>query len=366
MRKIIMIFVAVAYLFVLSPLSADSCTVFRLKANDGSIIVGRSMEFAVDLKYDAIVVPRNKAYVSPAPEGKEGLSWKTRYGYVGIGSFGMDYGLSDGMNEKGLAIGLLWFESDMKWQDVTPGERKHTLAQAMVGDWILGNFVSVEDVKREIQKLKVFQYTDPKTKISPTVHFIVYDANGGCIVIEYEDGMCNIYDNPLGIMTNAPRFPWQLTNLRQYVGMTSEKPEPYKMSGLTFSATGHGSGMFGLPGDLTPPSRFVRLAILTRFSDIQPDAERTLNLAQHIINTFDIPFGLVADTLPDKKTVLKESTQWVTFRDLKKRIVYFKTYDNQNLRKIDLNKLDFSGTAVKRIPMFGTSEIIVDVTDQAH
>jgi penicillin V acylase-like amidase (Ntn superfamily) len=74
----------------------------------------------------------------------------------------------------------------------------------------------------------------------------------------------------------------------------------------------------------------------------------------------------VTDTSPDKKTVLKESTQWVTFRDLTKRIIFFKTYDNNNLRKIDLNKLDFSGTQVKRIPMFGTSEIIEDVTDQAR
>jgi choloylglycine hydrolase len=361
-----MVLVCITCLFVLSAASADSCTVFRLKANDGSIMVGRSMEFAVDLKYDAIAVPRNKAYVSFAPDGKEGLSWKTSYGYVGIASFGMEFGLSDGMNEKGLAVGLLWFESDMKWQDVAPGEMKQALAQGMVGDWILGNFATVEDVKREIRNVKVFNYTDPKTKISPTIHFIVYDAKGGCIVIEYEDGKCNIYDNPLGIMTNAPRFPWQLTNLRQYVGMTSEKPEPYQMSGLTFPATGHGSGMFGLPGDLTPPSRFVRLAILTRFSDMQPDAERTLNLAQHIINTFDIPFGLVTDTMPDKMTILKESTQWVTFRDLTKRIVYFKTYDNQNLRKIDLNKLDFSEGKVKRIPMFGASEIIVDVTDRAR
>lgn len=364
--KKIMIVVSVACLFVLSASSSNACTVFRLKANDGSIIVGRSMEFAVDLKYDAVVVPRNKAYVSFAPGGKAGLSWKTQYGYVGIASFGMEFGLSDGMNENGLAVGLLWFESDMKWQDVAPGEMKQALAQGMVGDWILGNFATVEDVKREIRNVRVFNYTDPKTKMSPTIHFIVYDAKGGCIVIEYEDGKCNIYDNPLGIMTNAPRFPWQLTNLRQYVGMTSEKPKPYQMSGLAFPATGHGSGMFGLPGDLSPPSRFVRLAVLTRFSDMQPDAESTLNLAQHIINTFDIPFGLVTDTMPDKKTVLKESTQWVTFRDLTNRIVYFKTYDNQNLRKIDLNRLDFSGTVVKRIPMFGASEIIVDVTDRAH
>lgn len=366
MRKMKMMVFTILCLTLLAPWSAESCTVFRLKANDGSIMIGRSMEFAVDLKYDVVVVPRNKAYVSPAPDNKAGLSWKTRYGYVGMASFGLEFGLSDGMNEKGLAASVLWFETDMKWQDVGSAETKRALAQAMVSDWILGNFSSIEEVKREIQKLKVFKYVDPKTGMSPTIHFIVYDAQGGCIVIEYEDGVCHIYDNPLGFMTNAPRFPWQLTNLRQYAGMTNEKPGPYEMSGITFEPTGHGSGMFGLPGDLTPPSRFVRLGVLTRFADKQPDAERNLNLAQHIINTFDIPFGLITDTMPDKKTVLKESTQWVTFRDLTKRILYFRTYENQTLRKIDLNNIDFSAQVIKRIPMFGTPEIIVDVTDQAR
>lgn len=366
MKKTTIIFAVIFFLLLFSRLPADCCTVFRLKADDGSIIVGRSMEFAIDLKYDAIVVPRNKTYVSPSSDGKEGLTWKTQYGFVGVASFGMDYGVSDGMNEKGLAVSLLWFENDMKWQDAAPGDRKRSLAQVMVADWILGNFTNVDDVRREIQKLKVFQYTDPVTKMSPTVHFIAYDANGGCIVIEYENGTCNVYYNPLGIMTNAPRFPWQLTNLRQYIGMVSEEPKPCRISGLTFPATGHGSGMIGLPGDLTPPSRFVRLAVLTKFADKQPDAERNLNLAQHIINTFDIPLGIITDTSPDNKTVLKESTQWVTFRDLTNRILYFKTYDNQNLRKIDLNVLDFSAKAVKRIPMFGTSETFMNITDQAR
>ena len=140
---------------------------FRLKADDGSIVVGRSMEFAVDLKYDAIVVPRNKAYVSPAPDGKEGLSWKTRYGYVGIASFGMEYGLSDGMNEKGLAVGLLWFESDMKWQDVAPGEMKRALAQGMVGDWILGNFVKRGGCKAGNPEREGVQLYGPEDKNVP-------------------------------------------------------------------------------------------------------------------------------------------------------------------------------------------------------
>ncbi len=366
MKKIPTVLVAAACCLVLFLPVADSCTVFRLRADDGSIVVARSMEFSVDLKYDVIVVPRNKAGASPAPDGTAGLTWTTRYGYVGVATFGLDYGVTDGMNEKGLAVGVLWFETDMKWQDVAPDQMKRALAQGMVSDWILANFDNVEDVRREIRNVRVFDYTDPAAPLALTVHFIVYDAQGGCIVIEYEDGACNVYDNPLGLMTNGPRFPWHLTNLRQYAGMTSEKPEPFRQAGLTFPPTGHGSGMFGLPGDITPPSRFVRLAMLTRFSDVQPDAARTLNLAQHIINTFEIPFGMVTDTLPEKNTVLKESTQWVSFRDLARRVVYFRTYDNNNLRKIDLNRLDFSGDAVKRIPMFGTPETFVDVTDQAR
>ena len=123
--------------------------------------------------------------------------------------------------------------------------------------------------------------------------------------------------------------------------------------------------MFGIPGDLTPPSRFARMAVLTRFADKQPDAAKTLNLAQHIINTLDIPRGLISDRMPDE-TYLKETTQWITFRDLTNRIIYFRTYDNMNLRKIDLNKLDLSAKSLKRIRMYGAGEIITDVSGEAR
>jgi hypothetical protein len=33
----------------------------------------------------------------------------------------------------------------------------------------------------------------------------------------YTDGKLNIYDSPLGVMTNSPAFDWQMTNLRNYV-----------------------------------------------------------------------------------------------------------------------------------------------------
>ncbi|MDD4602355.1 MAG: choloylglycine hydrolase family protein [Bacteroidales bacterium] len=339
-----------------------SCTVFRLQAKDGSLMVARSMEFGVDLHYDLLVVPRNKQYASPFATGINGLKWTTRYGYIGVTSFGLDHGISDGMNEKGLAIALLWYESDMKWQDVTKADSSVALAQLVFGDWVLGSFATVDELRNAIAKVKVFNYTDPTTGLALTAHFIVYDALGECVVVEYDKGMCNIYDNSLGIMTNAPSFPWQVTNLRQYIGMNPVSPVPLKSAGLTLTATGHGAGMIGLPGDYSPPSRFVRLGMLTRFVDQQPDAAHNLNLCNHVINTFTIPFGIIYDVTPAGKPVNKESTQWVTFRDLTNQILYFKTYDNQTLRKIDLKKLDFGGKELKRISMYGTPESIVEIT----
>lgn len=325
-------------------------------------MVTRSMEFGVDLKYDIVVVPRNKKFTSPFLNNKMGISWITKYGYVGVASMGLEFGSSDGMNEKGLSVGVLWFENDMKWQDVTTADSSVALAQAMFSDWVLGNFATVDEIKATISKVKVFNYIDPAKKMALTFHFAVFDANGGSLVIEYENGECYIYDNPMGIMTNAPKFPWQIANLRQYLGMKTELPSPLTVDNYTLHPTGHGSGMFGIPGDYTPPSRFVRLAILSYYADKQPDAVSNLNLSQHLINTFDIPFGLIVDKTPDGKIASSESTQWVTFRDLTNKIMYFRTYDNMDLRKIDFSKLDFDAKAVRRISMFGSKQNITDIS----
>jgi choloylglycine hydrolase len=343
--------------------NTQACTIFRMKAKDGTITLARSMEFGANLGYDLIVVPRNKPFFSPSPVSKMGLKWATQYGYIGVASMGMDFGVSEGMNEKGLSVSVLWYESDMQYQTVAPADSSKALAQVMFSDWALGSFSTVDEVRSAISGVKVFFYIDPsKMKLPVTVHFIVYDANGGCIVVEYDKGLCSIYENPLGIMTNAPSLPWQYTNLRQYIGFDNVNPIPVKAGGFTFSPTGHGDGMLGIPGDYTPPSRFVRLAMFEKFVTQQPDAASNLNLCQHVINTFSIPFGIIVDKDANGNIVSNESTQWVTFRDLTNRQFYFKTYENPTLRKIDLTKLDFSGKEIRRIAMYGSQETFVDVT----
>ena len=342
----------------------EACSVLKVTSQDGTIISARTMEFGYDVQSAVVAIPRGKKFVSPAPpiqKNKTGLSWKNQYGYVGIDVFGEEVAVFDGLNEAGLAFSALWYEKDTQYQDVAPHETDQALAHTLLGSWILGNFATVGEVKEAIKKIKVFGLPVPKMGIPP-IHIAVYDEKGGAIVIEYDQGQLHIYDNPLGIMTNAPTFPWMMTNLRQYVGMSVEMAKPQDYAGVELLPTGHGSGMFGLPGDITPPSRFVRMAVMTHFAAPVPDAQGALNLAQHIIYTLDITKGMVVDKDSSGKIVSSETTQWVSFRDLTNKIFYFRTYDNFTLRKIDLNQLDF--TTVQATPLTADDELIIDVTER--
>ena len=366
MKKLKILSMAFIFLFALAPLmDVEPCSVFSLKAKDGTIISGRTMEFGHDMGYAMIVVPRNKNFTSPAPQGASGLTWKTKYGYVANNVLGKEDGISDGLNEAGLSFSLLWYDGDMQWQTIGPEDKTPAMANIVFGSWILGNFSTVKEASQAIAKVKVFGHKNPELGgVVLPCHFILHDAKGDCAVIEYEQGDVHIYDNPLGIMTNAPNFPWMLTNLRNYVGMTNDQLAPASFGKKIFNSTGHGAGMFGLPGDLTPPSRFVRMAVTLKYADQPEKAEDLLNLTQHVVSSLHIVRGMAVDRDKNGKIIASETTQWSSFRDLTNCVYYFRTYDNFNLRKIDLKKLDFNADKVKTIPMFAEKEIIIDVTQQ--
>ena len=346
--------------------TGHACMSFQVTAKDGNVMIGRTMEFGVDSHWKIAVVPLNMLFTSPAPGGKNGPTWKSKYGYVAVVGWGIDDMVSDGLNEAGLSFGGLWYEPGLKYQDVPQGQEARALAQTMFGAWILGNFATVDEVKMAMDKVIIFGYVVPSLGIAPPGHSIMYDASGKCIVMEFDElGKVRIYDNPLGILTNAPNFPWHINHLRQYIGMSDQNPKPRAMAGMKFIPTGNGAGLIGLPGDLTPPSRFIRLGVTTNFADQAENSEKGLNLCQHIVNAFNIVSGVVVEKSPDGKVLAKETTQFATFRDLTNKIFYFQTYENLDLRKIDLGKLDFSADKVKFIQMDGGIQSVKDVTNTA-
>src|ERR1039457_4045341 len=164
----------------------------------------------------------------------------------------------EGVNEKGLAAGLFYFPTSAKYMPYTPSDAGKTIAPWELGSWVLENFATVDEVKANIVNVVVPTVVFQQWGFAPEVHYIVTDASGKSIVIEYVGGKLNVYDDPLGVITNSPAFDWHMTNLRNYVNFSMSSASPVQLGSVKLLPTGQGSGMLGLPGDFTPPSRFVR------------------------------------------------------------------------------------------------------------
>lgn len=119
--------------------------------------------------------------------------------------------------------------------------------------------------------------------------------------------------------------------------------------------------MLGLPGDISPPSRFIRIAVLLKTVFAPANAVEAVNLAQHIMNDVDIPLGFVRSS-QDLNTATNESTEWVVFKDLTHQVLYYRTYHDLTLRKVELSKLNFNqGAAQIKMPIDGVP-YVMDVT----
>lgn len=359
MKSLISLLFSAGFLGLLG--RAEACTDFRLTSTDGTVIVTRSMEFSVDMQSNLLTQTRQKLFTTTAPDGKPGLSWKSKYGYLYVDSLHSGR-VVDGMNEKGLSFEALYLPGEAQYQTVPAGSDAIALPYLYLGDWILGNFQTIDEVRNALPGVYVFPQTDPAagSMIFP-LHFSIYDASGKGIVVEYTKSGRQIYDNNVGILTNSPTFDWHITNLQNYVYLSPYSPAPVTIGGMTFASIGQGAGSIGLPGDISPPSRFVKMAFLKGTAVPGADVNATLNLAAHMINNVDIPLGSVRARRPGNTDAM-EFTQWVVLKDLTHHVFYYRGYWNLDLRSVAMNKLDFTPGAPQLKMPINTPFAVTDVT----
>ena len=328
--------------------SAQACTSFLLRTSDGGAVYGRTMEFGFQLTSEAIVVPRQFAFAATGPGGKPGLVWTSRYAAVGLNAYGVTV-LTDGMNEKGLAGGILYFPGYAGYSDPAKTDPAKALAPWEFLTWALTSFATVAEVKGALARVAIVDIAQPNLGTTPPFHYTLHDASGASLVIEPVNGTLKVYDNPLGVMTNAPTFDWHLTNLKNYVKVSPVNAEAVTIDGQTISSFGQGSGLLGIPGDPTPPSRFIRALGYTISVRKLPSGEQSVRLAEHILNDFDIPMGFIQPG-KDEQTPM-EYTQWSTIADLTTKRYYVKTYEDQVLRGIDLMSFNLDAKTVASAPL---------------
>lgn len=352
--------ILIAVVFVTGLLAGISfaCSDFQVKAQDNTVVNGRSMEFPVDLHSRVVIIPRGMKFVSVNDKGVQGISWTNKYGFLGIDAFKIKDAYVEGFNEKGLSFGGLMF-TGAKYQPALPGK---FVTIADFGSWILGNFADAQEVKEALAKINVASMSSKAMNGELYFHVAVHDAAGKNLVIEFIEGEVKVYDNPVGVLTNRPDFSWQLNNLRNYINLDSHDKKDKMLNGLKIEPTGVGSGMLGLPGDWTPPSRFVRLALAIDSALPTKDAAGAVNLAEHLLNIVDIPKGTIKEN-PELFITLEGYAQWVIIKDLTNLILYYKTYENTAWKKIDLKKFDLSsGAAEKSVEIDDKQQSIIDVS----
>jgi choloylglycine hydrolase len=327
--------------------AALACTDFQIKSSDHTIITARSMEWGDEINSKLRICPRQEKHAGVTPSGQKGLSWQSKYGYVGVDCYGRDT-VIDGINEKGLSVGGLWFPGAI-YQQISPGQSEKTISALDLCAWMLGNFATVAEAKSALNSIVVWAEEEPEIKTIPTLHFALHDALGENAVIEFVDGQRKCYDNPNGVLTNAPSFDWHLTNLCNYLMVRPDNPEPVTIGDTVLAPPGQGGGFMGIPGDWTPASRFVRTTAMLRFAKTVPDKTQAIILAQHILNAVDIPLGSVR---PDNGNIVhSDYTQWALIKDLTNKIFYYRSYDNMQLRSIDLKRIDFDHPPALNIPI---------------
>jgi len=353
MKKMPMSILIILSLIPISPLTTKSCTSFIIKTQDGSPIYGRTMEWgAFDLESDLVLIPKNSAFTSELGGGKQGIAWRNKFGFVAINAVKKPF-VMDGMNETGLTLGVLYFPGFAEYQQIETDKVSVTMSNVDLSAYILGQFETVGEIKTALPKLRIIHNTEiDKAFGAPSpLHLIVTDNTGASIVIEYVEGKLNIHDNKIGVMTNSPTYDWQVLNLRNYPQLRPYGgPTTNHIGDVSLAPFGAGSGMIGLPGDVTPPSRFVRAVAFTSTTIPPETIEAGINEASRILNNFDIPRGLVREGESTENYHLN-FTQWSTIGDIKNKRYFWWTEHNRRMRMVDLKELNFKGSKTSRIPL---------------
>jgi len=324
-----------------------ACTAVNVIAKDGSVVAGRTMEWAFEMKWQLTSNPRGTAISLSAPTSMRlpATNLSSKYAFIAVapGIMPGPPAYLEGQNEAGLGISGNFLPGFTEYQTVT-AQDKHYVSIMNLGGFILGMFGTVNELRGELPKYRVW-FDPSEVKGLPTppwLHLVLTDRSGDSIIVEFVKGQMVIHDNIAGVLTNAPTYDWHLNNVRNYLSLTSTATPSVTVGKTNVTELGQGGGLLGLPADYTPPSRFVRAAYLKQFAYQPSNSMDAMALTGHILDNVDIPEGVTRST--DGKQVFSDYTQWVNLKDLKNNRMKIANYANRtNFIEIDLNRIFKSG-----------------------
>lgn len=310
------------------------CTSITLKSKDNNYLLARTMDFSFDLDPVMTLFPRNFKL-----DFKE-ATLNSHYAFFGLAKDVGSYYLADGLNEYGLSVAALYFEGYAKYKDSSDDNTVGIASYELVM-WLLAKCQSVDEVISEFNNITVVNELMGFLGVVPPLHWIVSDKEGNSLVIEIVNEEVIFYHNSIGVLTNSPDYNWHLTNLRSYIGLDPNQVSSRTIYGVEFKPFGQGSGTFGLPGDFTPPSRFVRTLYSKLSSKSAENNDDLVLYAMHILNGVDIVKGSV---VTQRATI--DYTQYTSYMLNNDLTYYFRLHSSLNVEKYRLLDYDLDNDKV--------------------
>ena len=295
---------------------------------NGGFYFGRNLDLDVSFGQTVTITPRN----FPLDFSRAG-KMERHYAMIGMASASETFPLyAEAVNEKGLAMAGLNFPGNAFYQE--PDGKGLELASFEIIAWILGKCASVEEAEAYLTGMKIVNLSFAPQMPAAPLHWMLADRSK-CLVLEAVEEGLKVYENPFGVLTNNPPFPFHQMNMGNYLNLTSKSPKNRFSEGLVLKPCSQGMGALGLPGDASSSSRFVRAAFYKWNSVSEPSEQANVSQFFHILDGVAMIRGSV---ITDQGTC--DITLYSCCMNTQTGVYYYKTYEDSRLRRIDMYQRD--------------------------
>jgi penicillin V acylase-like amidase (Ntn superfamily) len=318
------------------PAPPEACTRALYVAKDGTVIVGRSMDWGEDMASNMWVLPRGMK--RDGRGGKNTISWVSKYGSLIVTAY--DIGTAEGMNEEGLVVNeLALVESDYG----RPAEGAKVISLSTWPQYVLDNHATVAEAVADLSKERFsVQTVILGTGRPANMHLVISDATGDSAVFEYIKGKLVIHHGKqYKVVTNSPTYDKQLAIMEYW----------REAGGLEKS----------LPGTSRAADRFVRTTYLLAalpaetspmYISGSPQKKfqyQAMMSVLSLMRSVGTPLGFSLEAQP-----WVSSTIWRTVSDSTNRVVLFDSAMTPATFWVRLDDLDFAQDAhVRKLELAG-------------
>ena len=305
---------------------------------------GRNLDLEFSYHEEVAVMPRkfplNFRHTRALPK---------HYAMIGIATMDCNYPLFyDATNEFGLSMAGLNFPEFAHYQQTA--DCAINIAPFELIPWILGQCKTADEAKNLLTGVQIadIAYSD-QYPITP-MHWMISDRIKSIVLEPVKEGL-RIHDNPIGTLTNSPPFEFHMQNLRQYLNISNEDPVSRFAESIQLEPYSRGVGSFGIPGDLSSPSRFIRAAFTSLNSVSDGNENESITQFFHILRSVEQQKGCVRIGNDYEITVYSSCC------NADKGIYYYTTYENSQITAINMHNENLDGSTVTTYPLIRTANI---------